>query len=96
MEIVYQPSFQKAYETIIRYIAQDHLINAQRFGNALLAQIDTLKQFPEMYPASKHSDNPSVRDMVFKGYTIVYQIDAESDTVKILDLFKWQDKRQTP
>jgi len=55
-----------------------------------------LASFPEMYPVSKHGNNPSIRDMVFKGYTLVYQIDAASNTIKVLDLFKWQDKHQTP
>ena len=30
------------------------------------------------------------RDLIFKGYTVIYKV--EEDEIKILDIFKWQDR----
>jgi plasmid stabilization system protein ParE len=92
MKIQFTAGFSLAAQKVTSYIAQDKPSVAWRFYNELTLKIEMFASFPEMYPISKHTNNPSVRDMVFKGYTIVYQIDAESDTIKVLDLFKWQDK----
>lgn len=40
---------------------------------------------------SRYADDEKVRDLIYKGYTIVYEIKDEQ-TIQILEIFKWQDK----
>jgi hypothetical protein len=42
---------------------------------------------PYMYRVSVYADDENVRDMVFKGYTVVYEIDG--NIIIVLDIFKW-------
>jgi hypothetical protein len=43
-----------------------------------------------MYRKSNYHDNENIRDLIFKGYTVIYEI--QEDTIYILDIFKWMDK----
>lgn len=43
-----------------------------------------------MYRKSNYADNENIRDLIFKGYTIVYEI--KKNELLILDIFKWINK----
>jgi hypothetical protein len=43
-----------------------------------------------MYKKSFYSNDETYRDMAFQGYTVTYKI--EQTEIKILEIFKWQDK----
>ena len=43
-----------------------------------------------MCRVSIYFNDKAYRDMIYKGYTIIYKI--ENDTIKVLDIFKWIDK----
>ena len=52
--------------------------------------IENIVSFPYKYRKSYYFEDESYRDLIYKGYTIIYKIDEQ--TIKILDIFKWQDK----
>ena len=39
---------------------------------------------------SLYFEDDRYRDLIFKGYTIIYKV--EDDTIKVLDIFKWQER----
>jgi len=39
---------------------------------------------------SLYFEDDSYRDLIFKGYTIIYKV--EDDMIKVLDIFKWQER----
>ena len=39
---------------------------------------------------SIYFEDEKYRDLVFKGYTVIYKV--EDNEIKILDIFKWQDR----
>ncbi len=43
-----------------------------------------------MCRVSLYADDECVRDLIFKGYTVVYEVG--DDEVVVLDIFKWVDK----
>lgn len=42
---------------------------------------------------SKYINDENYRDLIFKGYTTIYKI--EENQIKILDIFKWEDRKQS-
>jgi len=44
------------------------------------------------YKQSIYFDDENLRDMIFKGYTVVYKIDIQKDNIRIADIFN-QNKR---
>ena len=42
-----------------------------------------------MYRKSIYFDDENYRDLIHKGYTVIYKI--KEDKIIILDIFKWSD-----
>lgn len=73
-KIVFTHSFTLRLEKQIRFIAINNPQNARRFKNSLLARIKEIAQNPYACRKSIYFDNKEIRDLIYKGYTIVYVI----------------------
>jgi plasmid stabilization system protein ParE len=93
LQIVYEESFSKSFLNILTFISKDKKSSAIKFKNNLKEKIELLKLSPLMCRKSKYIDNENYRDLIFKGYTTIYKI--EEKQIKILDIFKWEDRAQT-
>ena len=40
-----------------------------------------------MCPPSQYFEENNVRDMTYKGYTITYEVNIESEIIEVLDIF---------
>ena len=92
MQIKLTKEFEKNFESIYKYIANDKLSASKKFKNELLKQIKNISKFPYKHRKSIYFDNNDIRDMIFKGYTIVYKIEIENNIIVIVDIFN-QNKR---
>jgi len=90
MKIIYEEQFKNGLKEIIKYISQDKPNASTLFKKELKSKFELLLNNPKMYRISIYFNNPAYRDMVYKGYTIIYKI--ENHTIKVLDIFKWVDK----
>jgi plasmid stabilization system protein ParE len=90
MIVLYEEQFINSLKSIVTYIAHDKKSAAYDFKTQLLNSILNIPDNPRMYRKSFYNNNENYRDMIFMGYTITYKI--EHDSIKILDIFKWQNK----
>lgn len=75
---------------ILKFIGSDKPFAAIKFEWELETKIQGLAEFPYQGRASKYFSDKRYRDFIFKGYTVVYKV--ETDTLLILDIFKWQKR----
>ena len=92
MKIKLDGEFENNFEIIFRHISKDKISAAKNFKRELFQQIKNTPNFPYKYRKSIYFDNENIRDMIFKGYTIVYKIDTQKNTINIADIFN-QNKR---
>ncbi len=92
MRIVRRELFDKNLQNIISYIAKDSPYQAKRFKNNLKKDILNLNNNPYKFRQSYYYADENIRDLIFKGYTIPYLIDKDSDIVVILEIFKWSNR----
>ena len=92
MRIIYDPVFETHLLEIINYIATDKPMAAHQFAESLKKSIENLPYSPFKYRKSIYFNDENIRDMIFKGYTIVYKIYPLEDSIYILDIFN-QNKR---
>jgi addiction module RelE/StbE family toxin len=59
---------------ICRYIAEDPPDYAKLFKDRIFEIVEHLELFPEMGRRVPESDDPSVRELIYKSYRIIYQI----------------------
>ena len=82
--------YLKQLQNIIRFISQDKPIAALNFEKELNKKLKQILSNPKIHRKSHYFDDENYRDLIYKGYTIIYKI--ENNTVKILDIFKWQER----
>ena len=87
MKIVYDKGFSNKFKDIWHYIAKDSKNNANKFKKELKLDIENIPHFPYKYRESIWFNDKNIRDLIFKGYTVPYLIQA--DKIVILDIFKW-------
>jgi plasmid stabilization system protein ParE len=92
MQVKLDEEFEANFEIIFRYISQDKMSAAKEFKKDLFEQIKNIPIFPYKYRRSIYFENDNIRDMIFKGYTIVYKIDTKKNLIIIADIFN-QNKR---
>ena len=89
MKIVFKESFLNRLEIQINYIALDSPKRARKFKNDLLARIREIHINPLRYRKSIYFNKEEIRDLIFKGYTIVFRITA--DQIEIFGFVKYQN-----
>lgn len=88
MQIKLDRKFEINFNIIFEYIAKDKLSASKRFKKELFAQIKNLPNFPYKFKKSYYFDDEKVRDMTFKGYTIIYEVDLNNNCIIILNIFQ--------
>jgi len=86
MKIIRSRKFLNKLKNILAYIAKDKISAAKQFRKDLNEKIKNLIYFPYKYRKSYYFNDENIRDMVFKGYTIIYKIDKNK--IILLDIFK--------
>ena len=72
---------------ILDYIAQDKLSASENFLNELDKLINNLSNFPFKFRKSKYFDDDNIRDMIYKGYTVVYRVNETKNSIDIVRVF---------
>ena len=81
MEIRRTKLFKEQFKVILENIAKDKVSAMSRFKKELNDRIDDLPNMPKKYRKSLYYDDENVRDMIFRGYTIIYKIDKKHITI---------------
>ena len=85
MKIIETKKFKKEIKTIALYIKKDKPGASIEFVSALKEQINDLVNFPYKYRKSIYFDNENIRDMVFRGYTIIYEV--KENSIEVISIF---------
>lgn len=88
MKAVKSQFYIKQLQNVLRYIFLDNPHAAVAFERELQKKISLIQQQPQMCRVSKYHQNSQYRDLIHKGYTIIYKI--EKEVFILLDIFKWQ------
>jgi plasmid stabilization system protein ParE len=72
---------------ILEYIARDKITASMDFKANLDKQIDNLALFPYKYRKSIYFKDKNIRDMTYKGYTIIYRIKPIKEEIDIIRIF---------
>ncbi len=71
----------------MNYIAEDKPSVSINFALELEKLILDIPYFPFKYKPSCYFNDKNVRDMTYKKYTIVYEVNLEKNTIEILKIF---------
>jgi len=91
MRIIRSKRYTLSLQNIINYISQDSKPRALNFKNELDKVINDLVDMPYKCRPSIYFSDKSKRDLIFKGYTIVYKIDESKDTITVIGIKKYRN-----
>ena len=85
-------SFRGKLNEQVEYIAKDKPGAARKFKSDVLKRIKDIPSMPYACRRSIFFDREDIRDLVFKGYIIVYKVDETEDMITVFGFSKYQDK----
>jgi plasmid stabilization system protein ParE len=88
MKIVFKETFLQRLESQIEYLVQNSSRNARKFKDGLMARIKEIPSNPYRHRQSLYFEDASIRDITFKGYTIVFRI--TDDAIELFGLLRYQ------
>ena len=81
-KVIFAPQAIADLEKVVRHIAKDDSITAERIGNALIDRVAILENFPLVGPP--YPKRLGVRKLVSRPYVIFYRALLEEGRVDIL------------
>lgn len=74
MIINYSISFSNSLDQTVKFIERDSSLAKEKFKEGLSNEISRIRSFPRMFRKSIYFDDLSVRDLIYKGYVVIYKI----------------------
>ena len=87
MKIKESEQFKQELRFIALHIKKDKRSASIKFVQNLKKAIKNIPSSPYQYRPSIYYENKNIRDMIYYGYTIIYEINIEDDVLEILTIF---------
>ena len=91
MKIKILKSFRNNLNDQVEYIARDKPGAARKFKTEVLLRIKEIPKMPFSNRKSIFFDREDIRDLIIKGYVIVYNIDIEKKEIHVFGFTKYKD-----
>lgn len=91
MKIKFTTEFRDKLNRQIDFIASDKPGAARIFKNELLVRIRSIASMPFSNRRSVFFDDDTIRELVFKGYIVVYKVDKEEKVIKVFGFTKFEE-----
>lgn len=89
MKVRLQSSFIAKLQFVLEKISEDKKSAAHTFRREILRECYSLSDFPYRCRRSIHYNDDNIRDLIFKGWTVMYKI--VDDEIKVFALTKYED-----
>ncbi|MFC4685668.1 type II toxin-antitoxin system RelE/ParE family toxin [Epilithonimonas pallida] len=91
MKIEITSSFRDKLKRQIQYISKDKPQAARKFNQLVFQEIRKLSDNPKKNRISIFFDDKNIRDLVIKGYLIVYEILPHENKIVVFGFYKWEE-----
>ncbi len=93
-QIIWTKSALSDLRDLVDYIAEDHLLTAERFGNSIVSRAAELKDFPRIGRIVPEFRDENLREVIIAPYRLIYEMD-ETD-LRVVILRDWHSARGEP
>ena len=90
MQVIRSKKYLVSLQEIMRFISLDSKKRALTFRNQVDKQIATIPEMPYKCRKSIYFDDDNIRDLIFKGYTIVYKVGESKEQITIIGIKKYK------
>jgi len=79
--------FDLEFDVIVQFIAKDSPLRALKFFDEVIDKIENIPNNPYAYRKKENAIDKNVRELIYKGYTIPFEIDNKKQKIIILGIF---------
>jgi len=94
LRVILTPQSRDDLRKIVSYIARHNPKRARSFGNELIDRALAIGTFPESGRSVPEFSDPSVREVIYGPYRIIYEIFRDLDAIFVLRF--WHGARGVP
>ena len=91
MKVKITKVFRNKLNSQVEFIAQDKPGAARKFKNDLITRIKEIAAMPYRNRKSVFFDQEEIRDLVYKGYLIVYKVDESTREIIVFGFVKYEE-----
>ena len=73
-KIVWTADGAGSFEDVVEYISRDSVFYAGDFAEKILLSLEKLKSFPNMGRVVPEYNDPTLRELIYQNYRIVYRL----------------------
>ena len=84
-------SFKDKLNDQVEFIARDKLSAARKFKSEIIGRIKEIPQMPFKHRKSIFFDRDDIRDLIYKGYIVVYKINERDNTIEVFGFTKYEE-----
>lgn len=92
MTIIRSAKYTKALKEQMKFISLNSKNRALVFKSEIDKHINDLSHMPYKCRQSIYFQDETIRDLIYKGYTIVYKIDEIKAIITIIGIKKYQNE----
>jgi len=85
-------SFGDKLNDQVNYIAQDKPGAARKFKSDIIKRIKEIPKMPYACRRSIFFDREDIRDLMFKGYIVVYKVDKDNGFITVFGFTKYKNE----
>ncbi len=91
MKIEVTSAFRDKLKRQIRYISKDKPQAARKLNQLVFQEIRKLSDSPKKNRKSIFFEDENIRDLIVKGYLIIYEILPNENKMVVFGFYKWED-----
>lgn len=84
-------SFSEKLADQVEFIAKDKPQASRKFKKDVLFQLKNLGKMPYKNRKSIHFESEHIREIIFRGYKIIYRINLKKNCIEVFGFLKYQE-----
>ena len=91
MRLKISTSFKDKLNNQVEFIAKDKPSTARKFKSELISKIKEIAKMPYMYRKSIFFDREDIRELIHKGYIVVYKVNEKEGAIEVFGFTKYEE-----
>lgn len=83
--------FQAKLKRQILYISYDNPLAAKNLSKLIYFEIRKIENMPYRNKVSKFFENIEIRELIVKGYCIIYEVKSAENKIVVFGFHKWEN-----
>lgn len=84
-------SFKDKLNSQIEFISKDKPSAARKFKAEIISRIKEIPTMPYMHRKSIFFDHDDIRELIYKGYIIVYKVNERESAIEVFGFAKYEE-----